>query len=222
MARLHTGEPGSRSQRMNERVRLICAVVVALAAAIPVALLVPWQLSVLVGWDVAAVVFIVWTWIRVGRLDGASTAIHALREDPSRDANRVLLATAAVASLAGVITALVLGKHVSGMISGMLTTAAIVTVIVSWTLIHTLFTLRYADLYYGDEPGGFDFNTDARPDYRDFAYVAFTVGMTFQIADTNVTDQRLRRTILVHSLLSYLFGTLIIGMTINVLAGLFG
>ena len=208
--------------RMSERTRLVCAMVAAFAVAVPVAVFVPWQLSVLVGWDVAAVVFIVWTWIRVARLDGPSTATHALREDTSRDANRVLLATAAVASLAGVITALVLGKHVHGALSGVLTASGIVTVIVSWTLIHTLFTLRYADLYYGDVPGGFDFNSDAPPDYWDFAYVAFTVGMTFQIADTNVTEQRLRRTILIHSLLSYLFGTVIIGLTINALAGLFG
>lgn len=210
------------SGRMNERARLACAVVVALAVAVPVALVSPWQLSVLVGWDVVAVVFVAWTWLRIGRLDGGDTCTHAKHEDTSRDANRVLLASAAVASLVGAIGALALGKHVHGPLSGVLTAAAIGTVIVSWTLIHTLYTLRYADLYYGDIPGGFDFNSDDEPDFRDFAYVAFTVGMTFQIADTNVTDQRLRRTILVHSLLSYLFGTVIIGLTINVLAGLFG
>lgn len=207
---------------ISERARIACAVVVALAVTVPVAFVVPWQLSVLVGWDVGVVVFVAWTWLRVGRLDGVATRTHAQREDTSRDANLVLLAVAAVASLAGVITALVLGKHVDGALSGVLVGAAIVTVIVSWTLIHTLFTLRYADLYYGDVPGGIDFNDDEPPDYRDFAYVAFTVGMTFQIADTDVTQQRLRRTVLVHSLLSYLFGTFIIGLTINALAGLFG
>ena len=92
--------------------------------------------------------------------------------------------------------------------------------IVSWTLVHTLFTLRYADLYYGGEPGGIDFNCDTPPDFRDFAYVSFTVGMTYQIADTSVTDNRLRRVVLVHSLLSYLFGAVIIGLAINLLAGL--
>lgn len=218
------GAKGTNStiERMTARARLSCAVAIALVVAVPVALVSPWQLSVLVGWDVVAIVFIVWTWLRVARLDGAATCTHAQREDSSRDANRVLLAIAAVASLVGAIGTLVLAKHVEGVLSSVLTAAAIGTVIVSWTLIHTMFTLRYADLYYGDIPGGFDFNSDGQPDYRDFAYIAFTVGMTFQIADTNVTDQRLRRTVLVHALLSYLFGTVIIGFTINVLAGLFG
>ena len=211
-----------RTSSLNERARMATAALIALVVALPVALVSPWQLSVLVGWDVAAVVFIGWTWLRVGRLDGGATRTHAQREDTGRDANRALMAIVAVASLAGVITALALGKQVHGALSGVLTATAIVTVIVSWTLVHTLFTLRYADLYYGGDPGGIDFNSDEPPDFRDFAYVAFTVGMTFQIADTDVTDRRLRRMVLVHSLLSYLFGTVIIGLTINVLAGLIG
>jgi uncharacterized membrane protein len=207
---------------LSERARMAASALVALVVAVPAALLSPWQLSVLVGWDVAAIVFIGWTWLRVGRLDGEATRTHAQREDTGRDANRALMSLAAVASLAGVILALALGYRVHGALSGVLTATAISTVIVSWTLVHTLFTLRYADLYYGGDPGGIDFNSETPPDFRDFAYVSFTVGMTYQIADTSVTDNRLRRVVLVHSLLSYLFGAVIIGLAINLLAGLVG
>jgi uncharacterized membrane protein len=207
---------------LSERARMAASALVALVVAVPAALLSPWQLSVLVGWDVAAIVFIGWTWLRVGRLDGEATRTHAQREDTGRDANRALMSLAAVASLAGVILALALGNRVHGALSGVLTATAISTVIVSWTLVHTLFTLRYADLYYGGDPGGIDFNSETPPDFRDFAYVSFTVGMTYQIADTSVTDNRLRRVVLVHSLLSYLFGAVIIGLAINLLAGLVG
>ncbi len=205
----------------SERSRVLVALVVGVIVGTCAALVSPWQLAVIAGWDAMALVFIGWTWLRIGRLDGARTRTHAQREDSSRQASRVLLAIAAVASLAGVITALVLGKHETGTIAQVLNAMSVVTVMCSWVLIQTLFTLRYADLYYGDDPGGIDFNMDVDPDFRDFAYVAFTVGMTFQIADTSVTDPRLRRSVLVHSLLSYVFGTVILGLTINLLASLF-
>jgi uncharacterized membrane protein len=82
-----------------------------------------------------------------------------------------------------------------------------------------VFVLRYADLYYNDGVGGVDFPGDEDPDYRDFAYLGFTVGMTYQVSDTNVTSRAIRRTIIRHALISFLFGTVIIGVTINVMAG---
>ena len=87
--------------------------------------------------------------------------------------------------------------------------------------VQTLFMLRYAHLYYGGERvGGVEFGNAELPDYHDFAYLAFTVGMTFQVSDTEVTERALRHTVLRHALLSYLFGTAIIASTISVLAGL--
>ena len=85
---------------------------------------------------------------------------------------------------------------------------------------HTVFALRYAHEYYTDPVGGIDFKTrDERPDYLDFAYVAFTVGMTFQVSDTDVQARRIRRTVLRHALLSYLFGAVILAVVVNVIAG---
>jgi len=82
-----------------------------------------------------------------------------------------------------------------------------------------VYTLRYADLYYQHE-GGLDFNQTEEPDYRDFAYLAFTIGMTYQVSDTNLRLKAVRRTALRHALLSYLFGAVIIAMTINIVASL--
>jgi uncharacterized membrane protein len=89
-------------------------------------------------------------------------------------------------------------------------------------LLHTLFTLRYARLYYGGTAGGIEFNADEKPRYTDFAYVSFTLGMTYQVSDTNITTHSIRSAVLGHALLSFLFGSFILATTINLIAGLGG
>ena len=84
----------------------------------------------------------------------------------------------------------------------------------------TEMTLRYASLYYRNQPGGVDFNGTSQPDYRDFAYTAFTIGMTYQVSDTTVTQKRLRRVVVRHAILSFVFGTTIIAVAINAVANL--
>jgi uncharacterized membrane protein len=101
-----------------------------------------------------------------------------------------------------------------------LVTLTVLTVVLAWGLVHTVFTLRYGDLYYGDPVGGIDFNENDLPDYRDFAYLALTIGMTFQVSDTNLQAKKIRRTAIRHALLSYAFGTVIVAITINIVASL--
>ena len=101
----------------------------------------------------------------------------------------------------------VVHRYASDTRAGAIAAMALASVALSWLLIHTLFTLRYASQYYGGEPGGIDFNSEQRPRYVDFAYVAFSVGMTFQISDTDLRTTKLRGTVLRHALLSYVFGT---------------
>jgi len=96
-------------------------------------------------------------------------------------------------------------------------------VVLSWTVVNTVYTLRYADLHYQSGAAGIAFGEEPgqeRPTYRDFAYVAFTIGMTYQVSDTTVRDRRIRRTVLAHALLSYLFGVVIVGGSVNLIAGL--
>jgi uncharacterized membrane protein len=133
----------------------------------------------------------------------------------------VLLLSASVASLVGVGFDLVKANqaHTGGRV--MLTLAAVLTVASSWTLVQTVFALRYAHEYYTPPIGGIDFKThDEQPDYQDFAYVAVTVGMTFQVSDTDIQARRTRRTVIRHALLAYLFGAVILAVVVNVIASL--
>jgi uncharacterized membrane protein len=97
---------------------------------------------------------------------------------------------------------------------------SVASVVLAWSVVHTVFSLRYAKLYYQGEGGGVDFNEEESPCYTDFAYLALTIGMTFQVSDTNLKTKEIRRTALRHALLSYVFGALIIATTINLIAGL--
>jgi uncharacterized membrane protein len=96
----------------------------------------------------------------------------------------------------------------------------VLTVAASWFAVHTLFTVHYARLYYSDEPGGIDFHDPNPPRFRDFAYLAFTIGMTFQVSDTEIGLTAIRATVLRHALLSYLLGAVVLAVTINLIAGL--
>jgi uncharacterized membrane protein len=101
---------------------------------------------------------------------------------------------------------------------------AVLTVMLSWTVVNTVYTLRYADQYFRSKPGGIAFGTEdgqQHPGYRDFAYVAFTIGMCYQVSDTTLRDPRIRRTVLAHATLSYVFGVVIVAGTVNLISGLF-
>ncbi len=174
----------------------------------------------LIGWDILALVFCVWVWSTVWRLDAESTASHAQRQDPSSDLADLALLGAAIASLIAVGVVLVGAGHDNGDLRYLQAGFALMSVFVSWTLIHTVFTLRYARLYYSGKTGGIDFNDSGDPDYGDFAYLSFTIGMTFQVSDTNIQSKQIRRTALRHAWLSFPLGVVIIATSINLVAGL--
>ncbi len=176
--------------------------------------------SIVLGWAAASLVYVAWVWLAIARMDPAQTASHAAREDPARGLAEVLILVASLASLAAVAMLLVEARSASDTRSGVLAALALGSVALSWLLIHTLFTLRYASQYFAGEPGGIDFNTDEPPRYVDFAYVAFSLGMTFQISDTNLLSSAFRSTALRHALLSYVFGTVVVATTINLAVSL--
>jgi uncharacterized membrane protein len=116
---------------------------------------------------------------------------------------------------------LVKAGHAAGSVKASLITLGVVSAVLSWTMVHTVFMLRYARAYWGAEPpGGIEFNESEPPTYIDFAYYSFTIGMTFQVSDTNITAKAVRRLTLHHALLSYLFGAVLLGLAINVVATL--
>ena len=201
------------------KTRTLVAVGCGLVAFGVAAALGPWQAALMVGWSVVSAVVVVWSARAVWSLDGPAVAALATREDDSRALADVLLTLAAIASLVSIGFALVKASKAGGTAEAVITSLAILTVVLSWAMVHVVFTLRYAHLYYSGG-GGIDFNDDPDPDYRDFAYVAFTIGMTFQVSDTDLTTKPIRRTALRHALVSYLFGVVIIAMAINGVAGL--
>jgi uncharacterized membrane protein len=173
------------------------------------------------GWDAAALGYLAWTWSQIARADADRTAAVAVREDGLRALSDLVLLLAAVASLAGVGDVIMLGAARNDPISpGVAISLAVTSIVLSWAVVHTIFTLRYAHLYYVAASPGIDFKQDEPPRYLDFAYVAFTIGMTFQVSDTDLKAPTIRSTVLRHALLSYLFGAVIIAVTINLVAGL--
>jgi uncharacterized membrane protein len=195
----------------------------AVAGAVVGAVVAPFTMpaaAILIGWDVAMATYLIWTYSSVRRLDPEATARLAKREDPSMATSEVLLLAAGVTMLAAVGFALVRAGEAAGGVKAYLITLGLLSVVLSWTLVHAVFGLRYARAYYSDPPGGIEFNESEPPTYTDFAYFAFTVGMTFQVSDTNITAKAIRRTTLHHALLSYLFGAVLLGLMINVVAAL--
>ena len=181
-----------------------------------------WQVGTLVGWDVAAAVYVAWTWKTIWHRDPAATARLALREDPGRTTADALLLVASVASVLAVALAITAGRAGGPGARDLHAALAVASVALSWTVVQTVFTLHYARLYYNHPTGGIDFNQDAPPRYGDFAYLAFTIGMTFQVSDTALQTSALRAAALRQALLSYLLGAVILATTINLVAGLLG
>lgn len=170
-----------------------------------------------VGWDVTAILFSGWIWLVIWPLDAADTAEKSRSVDPSRAISDILTLSASVASIAAVIIVVAAAKAAHGVAADFLAAFALISVAVSWLTVHTVFTLRYAERYYHGEQSGVDFNQAEAPCYKDFAYLALTIGMTFQVSDTSLRTTVMRATALRHALLSYLFSTVILAATINLI-----
>jgi uncharacterized membrane protein len=202
------------------RTRVLAAAAIGATAAFVVAWFAPWQLTVLVGWDVTAALVVTSVWLVIGRFTPAQTAEFAMREDDTRTGTHLLLLGAALVSLVGVVLAFLKGNQGNHHEEALLEGFGLFTIVCSWFLVHTVFALRYAHVYYTEPRGGIDFKSRGAedPDYADFAYTAFTVGMTFQVSDTDITRRDMRRQVLRHAFLSFLFGAVILATTINLVA----
>jgi uncharacterized membrane protein len=213
----------------SQSVRLLEApagrrVTVALVAGIVITAALVWftrpVIAVLVGWDGAAAIYLLWAWAAVWRLDASGTRDLAGREALTGVVMELVVVDAGVASLVAVGLAMLRAGHATGSTKGMLLSVGVLSVVLSWAVVHTVFTLRYARAYYSPSPGGIEFNEADPPTYQDFAYFSFTIGMTFQVSDTTITAKRVRSLTLRHALLSYLFGAIILAVAINVFASL--
>lgn len=200
--------------------RLVVALSAGALVAVICVLLGAAKYAALASWDVIILVYGGWTWLAVRGMSATETKSHAVSENPGRATADILLLFASVASIIAVITVITQSSSSSGITKGIEIALGLTSIVLSWATVHTTYMLKYARLYYGQKEGGIDFNEKDAPKYTDFAYLAFTLGMTFQVSDTDLQTKEIRAAALNHALLSYLFGTVIIATTINTLASI--
>jgi uncharacterized membrane protein len=192
-----------------------------------------WDLTFIFSWLAFSATVLAFNWISFFTIHPQELHKKARLQDNSRFMIFIFIIIASVLSLFTIIVLVISTKekHSLALIYHILLTIA--SVICSWFLVHTIFTLRYAHLYYTpikDVKGssdityaeGLDFPKEAEPDYLDFCYFSFGVGTTFQVSDISVTSSKIRRLILVHSLISFAYNTVIVALSINILSGLVG
>jgi len=186
------------------------------------------SLQSIFAWNAFAWSFILVSWVRIVFADARTSIQTAKLEDLGRTVIFVFVLLSAVTSLFAVAVLIGEAKGLSkATVTGHLLLAG-GTVISSWVLVHTVFTMRYAHAYYrqtDDDPessegAGIEFPGEKEPDFLDFAYFSFVIGMTCQVSDVQISDGDIRRLALVHGLLSFLFNTVILALTINLAAGL--
>ena len=179
-----------------------------------------WAVAVSCAWGAMALVTVLAVWIRIYNMDAADTKANAQDEDFSRPVADLVTLTASVVSLIAIGYVLLEARSRHGTDKALLLLLAIAVVALSWATVHTLYTVRYGDLYYGHPVGGIDFNEDDPPDYRDFGYLALTIVMTYQVSDTDLQNKPIRHTAMRHALLSFGFGAVILALMINSVASL--
>lgn len=202
--------------KRTKRARFVIGVVAGIVVGLVVWVVThEWQVVPLATWDGLALTIILLVWRDLYAKTTEETAKVARRDDMGRTATDAVLIAASLASLAAVVLLL---AHTHQ--SPFAVVFALISIIVSWATVHTLYMVKYAVMYYDDHDDGVDFSGKREPTFADFAYLAFTIGMTYQVSDTTFTSTRFRRTALKHALLSFLFGTAIIATSINFLASL--
>lgn len=212
----------TQAERQGLAKRRTVTAVVAGAIVLVVALVLgaDWPVALTGSWGVAALVIICVVWVRIYSMDAENTKKNARSEDFSRPTADLVVLAASVGSLGAIGYTLARAGHSHGATKGLLIALALSVVSLSWLTVHTLYLLRYGDQYYGDPIGGIEFNDDEPPDYRDFAYLALTIGMTFQVSDTTLKSKAMRRLAIRHALLSFLFVAVIGALTINTVGAL--
>jgi uncharacterized membrane protein len=202
----------------KKQTRFALAVLVAVIAGAIAAQLTNRNQTLLIGWDAGAVTLLIMLWHDFTGHSSEQTAAIARRDDMNRSLTDIVLVVTSFASIAAVAVLLAgssgKGASLSDIGFGLL------SIVISWAVVHSVFMLRYAALYYQHDEGGVDFNDDKPPHFSDFAYLAFTIGMTYQVSDTNFKSSVFRKVALRHALISFIFGTAIIATTINFIASL--
>jgi uncharacterized membrane protein len=216
-----------RLRLRNARNRLIVSTTTGIAtyAILTKLTSLAWAVRAVAAWDAGALALLSLAWSLVWTADVDCTKRHAARDDPGRTAVWVLVLLSSTVSLFVGTVVLRQAKTLAPESAVLLALLSLGAVIASWSLTHTAYTLRYAHLYYRDDregEGGLVFPGEEQPDFLDFAYYAFTVGMCFQVSDVTIASRQIRRATLVHSMLSFAYNTAIVALALNLAFGLLG
>lgn len=174
--------------------------------------------AVLVGWDLGGLVLLGFSWATIARADERTTRERAGAEDPGRTLVYSIVVIASAVSLLAATVLAGTGRTLPASAQNLLMAQCLATLALAWLITHTAFTLRYAHLYYREDAegvGGVTLPGADAPTYLDFAYVAFTIGMCFQVSDFAVTSRQIRRAVLLHSLISFAYNSMILAFVLN-------
>lgn len=185
-------------------------------------------LRIMLAWDVFGATLITLGWTVIFARSTSKIREFARREDGSRLYVFLLVLISSFASMIAVLM-LILSKSESDKHHTIYLIATIAGMLFSWIIVHTTFTFHYAHMYYDHDDsnphlkvGGLDFPSEKTPDYLDFAYFAFVIGMTFQVSDVEISNRKIRRLALAHGLISFVLNTFVVALTVNLIAGLKG
>ena len=221
----------ARRSRLLKPVRIVRAHY-RLFRAIPfgfvLALLLPsdWHLPtrLLVGWNLGVAIYLADALITIARFDIKQVRQGSASQDEGGLLILVLTVAAAIASLAAIVAQLGFAQAAGGEYKAVYFAHAAVTILLSWMFIHVIFALHYAHEYYGEgrdkTVGGLNFPAPEEPDYWDFVYFSFVVGMTFQVSDVQITSKSIRRAVLAHAIVSFFFAVAILALAVNIGSGL--
>jgi uncharacterized membrane protein len=213
-----------RSARARPRMLISFLFGIAVACLIPADSLLT---HALLGWNAGAILFIVLIMTMMARTDAADIRDRAIAEEEGRFTVLTLVIAAATMMLIAIALEIFAAKELHGTSRALNLALTFLTVIASWTFVHVVFTIYYAHEYHAEvrgsrskTRGGLKFAGENTPDYWDFLYFAFTIGMTAQTSDTAVASRRMRRLVMVHGIVSFVFTTAVIALTVNLAAQL--
>jgi uncharacterized membrane protein len=222
-----TGTPAQRLLRIvriaKARPRLLIAIAIGVAVAIGLASFTSWRLalSLILGWNICAGLYLALAFRLMAKADVHRIRRQARVQDEGQFAILILTAAAALASLAAIFALLSASAGAARHPAEFL--LAVITILLSWTFTHTIFALHYAHEYYDEnhgKGGGMIFpGNEPEPDYWDFMYFSFVIGMCAQVSDVTVSNRSIRRTVFGHSVVSFIFNAALVALTVNIAAG---
>jgi uncharacterized membrane protein len=200
--------------------RLVLSAALGLAAVVALPSGLTWITRMLIGWDIGVLIYLAAAAVMMSQSNTPAIRRNAAAQDEGALALLLLSVTAAVASLGAIFAEAAMVDR-SNPDYAIYIALTIITVLVSWAFTHTIFALHYAHDFYSERSPkeGLQFPGREEPDYWDFVYFSFVIGMTFQVSDVAVTNKRIRRMVVAHGALSFFFTTAIVALTVNIAAG---